>query len=56
MGLNKKTIFGRPNGISKAYNNLESSFDLLTIIEVRKLAYQLAEKYQLPHRFNKENK
>lgn len=34
--------------------NLESSFAGLTINVLKKLAYQLAEKYQLPHRFNKE--
>lgn len=63
-GLNNKTKFGRPNDMTAEMEeelaqhimNLESSFFGLTITEVRKLAYELAEKYQLPHRFNKEKK
>lgn len=63
-GLNKTTKFGRPNDMTAEMEeelaqhimNLESSFFGLTITELRKLAYELAEKYQLPHRFNKDKK
>lgn len=34
--------------------NLESSFFRLTATDLRRLACQMAEKYKLPHRFNRE--
>ncbi|XP_011860377.1 PREDICTED: tigger transposable element-derived protein 6-like, partial [Vollenhovia emeryi] len=63
-GLNKRTKFGRPNDMSPEMEeilaqhlvNLESCFFGLTATEFRKLAFELAEKFQLPHRFNKEKK
>lgn len=36
--------------------DLESSFFELTAIDFRKLAFELAEKFQLPYRFNEESK
>ncbi|XP_025829080.1 uncharacterized protein LOC112904074 [Agrilus planipennis] len=61
-GLNKTNKFGRPNDMTREMENelaqhilnMESAFFGLTVTNVRKLAYQFAEKYQLPHRFNKE--
>lgn len=63
-GLNKKTKFGRPTDMSpdteeilvQHLMNLESCFFGLTTTEFRRLAFELAEKMQLPHRFNKEKK
>ena len=34
--------------------NLESSIFGITATELRRIAYQLAEKYKLQHRFNRE--
>ena len=61
-GLNKNVKFGRPKGLTenmekelvKHVLNLETSFFGLTATDLRRLAYQLAEKYKIPHRFNRE--
>lgn len=61
-GLNKTSKFGRPNDMTREMENelaqhilnMESAFFGLTVTDARKLAYQFAEKYHLPHRFNKE--
>ena len=52
---------GRPKDITENRKelvehilNLESSFFGLTGTELRRLAYQLTEKYKLQRRFNKE--
>ncbi|KAJ3661740.1 hypothetical protein Zmor_006127 [Zophobas morio] len=63
-GLNNRKKFGRPNDMSPEMEevlaqhlmNLESCFFGLTTTEFRKLAFELAEKAQLAHRFNKEKK
>lgn len=63
-GLNKSKKMGRPNDIppdmeevlAQHLMNLESCFFGLTTTEFRKLAFELAEKFQLRHRFNKEKK
>jgi hypothetical protein len=61
-GLNKNVKFGRPKDLTQNMElelvahalQLEANFFGLTATDLRKLAYQLAEKYNLPHRFNKE--
>jgi hypothetical protein len=60
-GLNKNVKFGRPKDMTenmeelvKHVFTLESCFFGLTATDLRKLAFQLAEKYKLPHRFNTE--
>lgn len=63
-GLNKNVKFGRPKDMSENMEQelvahvlkLEASFFGLTATDLRRLAYQLAEKYNLPHRFNREKK
>ena len=63
-GFNKKIKFGRPKDLTenmekelvKHVLTLESCFFGLTATDLRKLAFQLAEKYKLPHRFNTEKK
>lgn len=63
-GLNKQKSIGRPKDLSKDMEDelvkhvldLESSFFGLRIRDLRSLAYQLAEKYELSHRFNKTTK
>ncbi|XP_076395897.1 uncharacterized protein LOC105663718 [Megachile rotundata] len=64
LGLNRNVKFGRPKDLSNTIERelvahalkLEASFFGLTATGLRKLAYQLAEKYNLPHRFNREKK
>lgn len=61
-GLNTHARIGRPKDLLiqmeeelvRHILELESCFFGLTIKDLRKLAYQLAEKYELNHRFNKE--
>lgn len=63
-GLNKRTKFGKPNDmppdmeqiLAQHLRNLGSCSFGLSTTEFRKLAFKLAEKFQLPHRFNKEKK
>lgn len=63
-GLNKTKKFGRPNDMTPEMEevlaqhliNLDSCFFGLTTTEFRKLAFELAEKFQIPHRFNKDKK
>ncbi|XP_026463723.1 uncharacterized protein LOC113366349 [Ctenocephalides felis] len=62
-GLNKNTKFGRPNDMPPDMEELLAdhlidleSFFGLTNIEFRKYVFELAEKLQLPHRFNKEKR
>lgn len=60
--LNKHKSIGRPKDLSSAMEvelvqhilRLESCFFGLTIKDLRHLAFQLAEKYELHHRFNKQ--
>ncbi|XP_070529630.1 tigger transposable element-derived protein 1-like [Cardiocondyla obscurior] len=61
-GLNSHKRIGRPRDLTDEMEKelvrhileLESRFFGLTIKDLRHLAFQLAEKYKLPHRFNKE--
>lgn len=63
-GLNKNVKFGRSKDMSENMEQelvvhvlkLEANFFGLTATDLRRLAYQLAEKYNLPHRFNREKK
>lgn len=63
-GLNKNIKFGRPKDLPENMQQelvahvlkLEASFFGLTATDLRKLAYQLGEKYNLPHRFNKDKR
>ncbi|XP_026746589.1 jerky protein homolog-like [Trichoplusia ni] len=63
-GLNMHEGIGRPKYLTKAMEDelvnhileLESRFFGVTIRDLRHLAYQLAEKYGLPHKFNPETK
>lgn len=56
-GLNKRQKFGRPNDMSAEMEemlaqhliNLVLFFGLM-VSDFRKLAYELAEKFQIPHR------
>lgn len=60
-GLNSQKKIGRPSDLTEQMEtelvhhilDLESRFFGLTITDLRHLAFQLAEKYKLPHRFNK---
>ncbi|CAH2087173.1 unnamed protein product [Euphydryas editha] len=62
-GLNKHQRIGRPKDLTAEMETelvrhvllLESRFFGLTITDLRRLAYQLAEKYGLRHRFNNES-
>lgn len=62
-GLNKHQRIGRPKDLTMEMEAelvrhillLESRFFSLTITDLRRLAYQLAEKYGLKHRFNSES-
>ncbi|XP_076388843.1 uncharacterized protein LOC100877113 [Megachile rotundata] len=59
--LNTHTSFGRPKDLTKEMERelvehvlrLERFFFGLTVKDLRKLAYQLAEKYNLKHRLNR---
>lgn len=61
-GLNSHQRIGHPKDLTAEMEaelvrhvlELESRFFGLTITDLRRLAFQLAEKYKLPHRFNKE--
>ena len=61
-GLNKTLTFERSKDLIEKMKkelvkhvlNLESSFFGITATELRKLAYQFAEKYKVHHRFNRE--
>lgn len=62
-GLNTRKRIGRPSDLTEEMEAelvrhvllLESRFFGLTITDLRRLAYQLAEKYGLKHRFNNES-
>lgn len=62
--LNVNNRIGRPNDLTTEMEEelvrhvleLESNFFGLRIQDLRRLAFQLAEKYKLPHRFNKDAK
>lgn len=62
-GLNLHQRIGRPKDLTEEMEKelishvlqLESKFFGLTITDLRRLAYQLAEKYGLKHGFNNES-